>query len=32
MATHAAGGEVQVPWGGIYEWWKAERRDWYTDQ
>jgi len=25
-----AGGEVQVPRGGIYEWQKAERGDWYT--
>jgi len=27
----AAGGEVQVLRGGIYEWRKAERGDWYTD-
>ena len=26
----AAGGEVQVPRGGIYEWQKAERGDRYT--
>jgi len=27
----AAGGEVQVPWGGIHEWGKAEQGDCYTD-
>jgi len=27
----AAGGEVQVPWGGIHEWRKTEQGDWYTD-
>ena len=26
----AAGGDVQVPWGGIHEWPKSEQRDWYT--
>ena len=26
----AAGGDVQVPWGGIYDWRKSEQRDWYT--
>jgi len=26
-----AGGDVQVPWGGIHEWRKSERRNWYTD-
>jgi len=26
----AAGGGVQVPWGGAYEWQKSEQRDWYT--
>ena len=24
-----AGGDVQVPWGGIHEWRKSEQRDWY---
>jgi len=24
----AAGGGVQVPWGGIHEWPKSEQRDW----
>jgi len=27
----AAGGDVQVTWGGIYEWPKSDQRDWYTD-
>jgi len=27
----AAGGNDRVPWGGIYEWRKSEKRDWYTD-
>jgi len=26
----AASGEVQVPWGGTYKWWKVERGDWYN--
>jgi len=28
----AAGGVVQVPWGGIYEWRKAEQWEWCTDR
>jgi len=27
----AAGGEVQVPCGGIHEWQKAGQGDWYPD-
>ena len=27
----AAGGEVKIHRGGIYEWWKVERGDWYTN-
>jgi len=27
----AAGGEVQIPWGGIHEWRTTEQGDWYMD-
>ena len=27
----AAGGDIQVPWGGIHERRKSEQRDWYMD-
>ena len=27
----AAGEDIQVPLGGIHEWWKSEQRDWYAD-
>jgi len=27
----AAGGDVQITWGGFHKWWKSEQRVWYTD-